>query len=163
MRRNIGVYPKHLHLLSIIKTIFSVVITQDKTIVSGHQRARACKELGIEEVKCEVREYNNEDDIILDLLDTNEKQRGTIGGSTIKLGRRIKEYERIHGIKKGNNQYNEESNNVGILSQEDLLKKLDLNKETYRQAKKLASLPQEIQDAVETGKISASFVRYLYC
>lgn len=41
------------------------------------------------------------------------------------------------------------------ISQEDLLKKLNLNKETYRQAKKLASLPQEIQDAVETGKISA--------
>ena len=72
------------------------------------------------------------------------------------MGRRIKEYERIYGIKKGNNQHSEDSNNVGNLSQEDLLKKLDLNKETYRQAKRLASLPPEIQEAVETGRISPS-------
>lgn len=102
-----------------------------------------------------MREYDNEDDILLSLLDTNEKQRGTIGGSTIKLGRRIKEYERIYGIKQGGDR--SKSNNVGVeFSQEDLLKKLDLNKETYRQAKKLASLPPEIQEAVETERISPS-------
>ena len=146
-------------ILESVKTrgvIEPIIITQDKTIVSGHQRVRACKELGIDKVKYEMHIYDNEDDVILDLLDTNEKQRGTIGGSTIKLGRRIKEYERIHGIKKGNNQYNEESTNGGNLTQQDLLKKLDLDKESYRRAKKLASLPPEIQEAVETGRISAS-------
>lgn len=132
-----------------------VIIASDKTIVSGHQRVRACKELGIDKVKCIVRNYDNEDDLLLDLLDTNEKQRGTIGGSTIKLGRRIKEYERIYGIKHGGDH--SKSTNGGVeLTQQDLLKKLDLDKESYRRAKKLASLPKEIQEAVETGKISAS-------
>ena len=64
--------------------------------------------------------------------------------------------ERIYGIKQGNNQHNEDSNNVGKLTQEDLLKRLGLNKETYRQAKSLANLSPEIQQLIEQGTISAS-------
>ena len=64
--------------------------------------------------------------------------------------------ERIYGIKQGNNQHNEDSNNVGKLTQEDLLKRLGLNKETYRQAKSITTLPKEIQDLVENGNVSAS-------
>ena len=48
-----------------------IVITPDKVIVSGHQRVRACKELGIEEITCDVHLYNNEDEILQDLLETN--------------------------------------------------------------------------------------------
>ena len=44
-----------------------IVITQDKVIVSGHQRVRACKELGIESVIAEVRIYDNEDEVVQDL------------------------------------------------------------------------------------------------
>ena len=137
-----------------------VIIASDKTIVSGHQRVRACKELGIDKVKCIVRNYDNEDDLLLDLLDTNEKQRGTIGGSTVKLGRRIKEYERIYGIKHGGDR--SKSDIVGFditrkdLTQKDLADKLGISVDTLSNAKKLASLPKEIQDAVETGLISAS-------
>ena len=64
--------------------------------------------------------------------------------------------ERVYGIKQGNNQHNEDSNNVGKLTQEDLLKRLGLNKETYRQAKTLANLSPEIQQLIEQGTISAS-------
>ena len=38
-----------------------IVITPDKVIVSGHQRVRACKELGIQSVMCDVHTYNNEE------------------------------------------------------------------------------------------------------
>lgn len=145
-----------------------IVITQDNTIVSGHQRVRACKELGIEEVKCEVREYDNEDDVILDLLDANEKQRGTIGGSTIKLGRRIKEYERIGGVRNGSanpkgTSIGSSSDNVGSLTQKDIADKLGISVDTLANAKKLASAPQEVQDAVETGEISPSFAIRKIC
>ena len=53
-----------------------IVITPDKVIVSGHQRVRACKELGIKTVMCDVHTYNNEDEILQDLLETNIRQRG---------------------------------------------------------------------------------------
>ena len=76
-----------------------VVITQDKTIVSGHQRVRACKELGIETVMCDAHVYDNEDQILQDLLETNIRQRGDVGGSAKKVGRRIKELERIREIR----------------------------------------------------------------
>lgn len=150
---------KWQEFLDSIKTsgvIEPIVVTQDKVIVSGHQRVRACKELGIKEILAEVRVYDDEDKIIKDLLEANIRQRGDIGGSSIKLGRRIKELERIYGIKQGNNQHNEDSNNVGKLTQEDLLKRLGLNKETYRQAKSLANLSPEIQQLIEQGNISAS-------
>lgn len=150
---------KWQEFLKSIKTsgvIEPIVITQDKVIVSGHQRVRACKELGITEIMTEMRSYDSEDKIIKDLLETNVRQRGNIGGSSVKLGRRIRELERIYGIQQGNNQHQEDSNNVGKLTQEDLLKQLGLNKETYRQAKSLTTLPIEIQDLIEQGNISPS-------
>ena len=90
-----------------------IVITPDKVIVSGHQRVRACKELGIDSVMCDVHTYNNEDEILQDLLETNIRQRGSIGGSDKKVGLRIKELERIYGIHQGNgsNQYERKPNN----------------------------------------------------
>lgn len=37
---------------------------------------RACKELGIKTVMCDVHTYNNDDEILQDLLETNIRQRG---------------------------------------------------------------------------------------
>lgn len=145
--------------LESIKTrgvIEPIIVTADKTIVSGHQRVRACKELGIDKVLCDTRHYDSDDDIIIDLLDTNEKQRGTVGGSTVKLGRRIKEYERIYGIQHGNNQYNEDRTNGPLLSQEELAERLGINERTLKRAKQLANLSPEFQDMIESGRISAS-------
>lgn len=141
-----------------------IVITQDKTIVSGHQRVRACKELGIEKVKCEVREYDNEDDILLDLLDANEKQRAATGGSTIKMGRRALEYERIRGIKHGGDRSKGTNGPFdGPTTQAELAQKLGINERTLKRAKKLALAPQEVQDMVEAGEISPSFAIRKIC
>ena len=72
------------------------------------------------------------------------------------MGRRIRELERIYGIQQGNNQYQEDSTNGGKLTQEDLLKQLGIDKESYRRAKSLTALPTEIQDLIEQGNISPS-------
>ena len=141
-----------------------IVITQDKVIVSGHQRVRACKELGIESVIAEVRIYDNEDEVVQDLIETNIRQRGTIGDDEIKIGRRIKKLEELYGIQHGGDRKSAEikPNIVGFDSdiphtQEELAKMMGIdNMESYRQAKKLESLPQEIKDLVEAGNISAS-------
>lgn len=141
-----------------------IVITQDKIIVSGHQRVRACKELGIESVIAEVRIYDNEDEVVQDLIETNIRQRGTIGDDEIKIGRRIKKLEELYGIQNGGDRKSEKirPNIVGSDSniphtQEELAKMMGIdNMESYRQAKKLESLPKEIKDLVESGNISAS-------
>ena len=132
-----------------------IIVTQDKVVVSGHQRLRACKSLGIKEIAVEMRNYDSEDAILKDLIETNIRQRGDVGGSDIKLGNRIKELERIYGIKHGGDT--SKRNNVPLApTQQDLAKKLGISERTLRNAKALADLPQEIQDLVEQGTISSS-------
>ncbi len=136
-----------------------IVVTQDKVIVSGHQRVRACKKLGIEDILAEVRIYENDDAILKDLIETNIRQRGEIGGSQIMLGNRIKELERIYGIKNGGDRQSEEfrsSNGTSDMTQKELASQMGIDLNTLKRAKTLASLPKEIQDAVEAGQISAS-------
>ena len=70
-------YARRLERIKFLESIKSrgviepIVITLDKVIVSGHQRVRACKELGIDTVMCDVHTYNNEDDILCDMLYSN--------------------------------------------------------------------------------------------
>lgn len=128
-----------------------VVVTQDLVIVSGHQRVRACIEVGIEAVNCEVRHYDNEDLVLKDLIETNLRQRGDIGGSQVKMARRIKELERIYGIQKGNN-----GTSNGKMTQKEMAEMLGMSEGTLLRVKKLLDLLPELQGEVENGKISFS-------
>lgn len=149
---------KWQEFLKSIKTsgvIEPIVITQDKVIVSGHQRVRACKELGITEIMTEMRSYDSEDKIIKDLLETNIRQRGDIGGSDLKLGRRIKELERIYGVKHGGNR-SKSSNGTLEMTDQDIADMNGIDINTLKRAKSLTTLPTEIQDLIEQGNISPS-------
>lgn len=130
-----------------------IVITPDKVIVSGHQRVRACKELEIDEITCDVHLYNNEDEILQDLLETNIRQRGDVGGSAKKVGKRIKELERIYGIKNGNNQHSSLPNNSES-SQSDLAMRMGMSVDTLRNYKMLADMIPELSDLVDTGIVT---------
>lgn len=134
-----------------------IVITPDKVIVSGHQRVRACKELGIDSVMCDVHTYNNEDEILQDLLETNIRQRGSIGGSDKKVGLRIKELERIYGIHQGNgsNQYERKPNNSVITKfQSDLAAQMGISVDTLQNYKRLADMIPELEELVDTGIVT---------
>lgn len=138
-----------------------IVITQDKVIVSGHQRVRACKELGITKIACDVHRYNSEDEILQDLLETNIRQRGDVGGSAKKVGLRIKELERLYGIQHGGdhgNQYVEASPRKLDLpkSQSDLATQMGISIETLRKYKLLADMVPELSDLVDTGVVTKS-------
>jgi len=94
----------------------AIVITQDLMIVSGHQRVRACRELGIVEVPCRITHYpdmdqrteNTKEDMILeDLISTNIIQRGIGNVNPMKMAKCIIELEKIYGIKNGSNQWDE--------------------------------------------------------
>lgn len=130
-----------------------IVITPNKVIVSGHQRVRACKELGVEEITCDVHLYNNEDEILQDLLETNIRQRGDVGGSAKKVGKRIKELERIYGVEKGNNQYSSLPNN-SVSSQTDIATKMGISVDTLQNYKLLAEMIPELSDLVDTGIVT---------
>ncbi|MEQ2045357.1 hypothetical protein MYD03_08390 [Mediterraneibacter gnavus] len=66
----------------------------------------------------------DEDSIIKDLLETNIRQRGDIGGSAKKVGRRIMELERLYGIKNGGSGFygNRHTENIDLTINSEALK-----------------------------------------
>ena len=149
---------KWTEFLDSVKTsgiIEPIVVTQNKIIVSGHQRVRACKELEIKTIMAEIRIYDDEDKILKDLIETNLRQRGDISSSSLKMGRIICELERIYGIKNGNNQRVSTLSNPSK-TQNDLMNDLEMSKDTYLNYKKLTTLIPELQDMVETGSLTTS-------
>lgn len=156
-------YARRLERIKFLESIKSrgviepIVITPDKVIVSGHQRVRACKELGIDSVMCDVHTYNNEDEILQDLLETNIRQRGSIGGSDKKISLRIKELERIYGIHQGNgsNQHEQKPKNSVIAKfQSDLAAQMGISVDTLQNYKRLADMIPELEELVDTGIVT---------
>lgn len=132
-----------------------VIVTQDLVIVSGHQRVRACKALGIDKVLVDIRKYDSEDRVLKDLIETNIMQRGLGNTNPMKLARCIAELERIEGIRKGSAGQSDQ-HNVGGKTQTDLAEQLKMSSEQLRRYKRLLDLVPELQTAVEEGKVSAT-------
>jgi ParB family transcriptional regulator, chromosome partitioning protein len=152
---------KWTEFLESVKTsgiIEPIICNQNKVVISGHQRLRACKKLGINEVLVDTRIYDNEESIIKDLIETNIRQRGDINSSGLKLGRIIKTLEEAYGIKNGGNGSNQyaTSDNVGTSSQEDLAKQLNISVDTLNNYKKLTTLIPELQELSLEGNITTS-------
>lgn len=137
-----------------------IVITQDKVIVAGHQRVRAFEELGIPTIDAEIRLYDSEDEILLDLLESNIRRRGDVGGSAKKMGLRIRELERLYGIRQGGsgyygNQYEESSNNFKTpKTQEQLASNMGVTVQTLHNYKLLSDMIPELSDLVDTGIVT---------
>ncbi|HHV75578.1 MAG TPA: ParB N-terminal domain-containing protein [Thermoanaerobacterium sp.] len=147
--------------------IVPLIVTQDYVVISGNQRLKAAKELGLKEVPCEVRTYEDKDGLtkedwmLKDLIETNLRQRGIGNLNSMKLARCVVELERIYGIKKGNNQYlgsgsatvADASPNI---SQEEIIKNIGISERHFYRIKKLNELIPELQSLVEQGKLSSS-------
>ena len=138
-----------------------IVITQDKVIVSGHQRVRAFKELGIPTIEAEIRIYDSDDEVLLDLLESNIRRRGEIGGSAKKVGKRIKELERLYGIQNGStsfqgNQYEVVTNKSEApkKTQEQLAAQMGISVDTLQNYKLLSEMIPELSDLVDTGIVT---------
>lgn len=138
-----------------------IVITQDKVIVSGHQRVRAFKELGIPTIEAEIRIYDSDDEVLLDLLESNIRRRGEIGGSAKKVGKRIKELERLYGIQNGStsfqgNQYEVVTNKSEVpkKTQEQLAAQMGISVDTLQNYKLLSEMIPELSDLVDTGIVT---------
>lgn len=111
---------------------------------------------------CEIKTYKDEDSIIKDLLETNIRQRGDIGGSAKKVGRRIMELERLYGVRdgssneKGNNRIGEPNNSVDNVTQSDLAAKLGMSVDTLQNYKMLADMIPELEELMDTGIVTKS-------
>lgn len=138
-----------------------IIITQDKIIVSGHQRVRAFKELSIPTIEAEIRVYNSDDEVLLDLLESNIRRRGEIGGSAKKVGKRIKELERLYGIRNGStsfqgNQYEVVTNKSEVpkKTQEQLAAQMGISVDTLQNYKILSEMIPELEELLDTGVVT---------
>ncbi|WP_231274220.1 HNH endonuclease [Clostridium botulinum] len=151
----------------------AIVVTQDLLIVSGHQRVRACKEIGILEIPCRITHYPEEDEklhipkedmILEDLICTNIMQRGVGNVNPMKMARCIRELERIYGIKNGGNNFRgnqyiraDRSNaDTYKKTQADLAKQIGIDQRQLQNYKKLNELIPELQSLVETGMLKST-------
>ena len=128
-------------------------------IVSGHQRVRACKELGIEKIQCVIENFKSEDAMLLALIETNLIQRGSGNTNPIKLGRCLNELDRIYGVKRGNNQHRNPNNLDSMVerkSKKEIAGRLGLSQETLTNYQKLTTLDEELQQMVLDGGISVT-------
>lgn len=82
-------------------------------------------------------------------LETNIRQRGDIGGSAKKVGLRIKELERIYGVREGRPE--KLPNNSVVKSQSDLATQMGISVDTLQNYKLLAEMIPELSDLVDTG------------
>lgn len=132
-----------------------LMITEDGTIISGHQRWRACLALNIPTVRCYVYQPKGdcpEDDILLALMESNLRQRGFINSPSVKLGRIMKEYERIFGADKRSSGG---KLSAGAVSRKDIQQHLGIDKKVANCSKAVADMPEQVQQMVDDGVISA--------
>lgn len=126
-------------------------ISSDMTIISGHQRYRAAQELGLAKVPVIIKDdIHNEDEKLLQLIINNF---GRTKNDPIKQGKMLIEYEKLKGVRKGNNQYSSFGNNSPS-SQVDIANELGVDPTTIRNLKRLGNLIPEMQNAISEGRIS---------
>lgn len=137
-----------------------LVITADGTVVSGHQRLRACYAKNIETVLCRVLpDTLSDDDIILALIESNIRQRGIINSPSVKLGRILSELERIHDL----DGHDRGPVDEGTITKTTLRKHLGVDRKVANCSKAIAAMPEEVQEFVENGSITPRTAYDIIC
>lgn len=101
--------------------------------------------------------------------ETNIRQRGDVGGSAKKVGKRIKELERIYGVREGRPE--KLPNNSVVKSQEDIAAQMGISVDTLQNYKMMAEMIPELEDLMDTGIVTKvrqssqphSYSAYRYC
>ena len=127
-------------------------VAADMTLVSGHQRYRAAKELGLVTVPVIIdTALSDEDGKIAQLIAANFGRTENL----IDKAKWIAEYERVRGVRQGSAGQAERQFVAGI-TQEDIAKELGIDVKTVQRLKKLNNLIPEFQDIINEGKVTAS-------
>ena len=137
----------------------AITINDKKIIISGHQRIRACKVLGIEEVSYKMIVYDNEENEIKDLIESNLRQRVLGNTNPVKLGRCFSFLNKWYGFKNGGDRKSEEKvftlkNSDDPHNQTELAESYGITKQTMNNYMRMADMIPELEDLVDTGIVT---------
>lgn len=139
----------------------AITITQDKIIISGHQRVRACKELGIEEISYKMIDYShrNEKDQIKDLIESNLRQRVLGNHNSVKLGRCFDFLKDYYGLQNGGDRKSDEKlfhlkSSDAPTTQKQLAETYGITQQTMNNYIRLTKTIPELDDLVQTGIVA---------
>ena len=125
-----------------------LIVSPDMTIISGHQRYQAAKDLNIGLVPVIIKE---------ELLDEKEKLKkllatnfGRLKNDPVKQGRVFKEYEELCGVYHGGDR---SSKRQFVALQEQVAKELGVDVRTLQRLKKLNSLSPDLQELISDGTV----------
>ncbi|MBY6842793.1 ParB N-terminal domain-containing protein [Clostridium botulinum] len=127
-----------------------LIVSPDMTIISGHQRYKAVKDLCIDLVPVIIREdLDNEEEKLKKLLATNF---GRLKNNPVKQGKVYAEYEKLCGVRQGGDRKSNPQI-VGLITQEQIAEELGVSTETIRRLKKLQTLSPDLQQLIEDGSV----------
>lgn len=89
-----------------------------------------------------------------DKAETNIRQRGDVGGSAKKVGKRIKELERIYGVRDGSSGKRSLEPNNSVLNQSDIAAQMGISVDTLQNYKMMAEMIPELEDLMDTGIVT---------
>ena len=90
-----------------------------------------------------------------DVIETNIRQRGIGNPNPVKLGRCIKELERIYGVREGSAGKSEPKLSDGnIFNQSDIAEMIGISVDTLNNYKKLTELILELEELLDTGVVT---------
>lgn len=129
--------------------ITPIIVSPDMTIISGHQRYKASKDLGLKLVPTIIEEHLiDEDEKLKKLLASNF---GRLKNNPVKQGRVYEEYERLAGVRQGSRNLDGQFDRER--TQEDVAKELGVSVETIKRLKRLNTLSPELQQLIEDGQV----------
>lgn len=121
-----------------------------------HTREQVAKLSGVGTVaRYDAIMKSDENKILKDLIETNIRQRGIGNPNPVKLGRCIKELERIYGVRDGSaGQAEPKVSDGNVTSQSDIADMIGISVDTLSNYKKLTEMIPELEKLVDIGIVT---------
>lgn len=87
-------------------------------------------------------------------METNIRQRGDVGGSAKKVGKRLDELKRIYGVQNGNNQHSLPNKSEPSITQKRLASMHEMSVDTMENYIMLSKMIPELEELIDTGIVT---------
>lgn len=129
-----------------------LLVTPDFTIISGHQRTRAAKDLGIKLIPVIIMEELTDEDVILRKLIASNS--GRLKNNEEKARKAIAEYVELCGYKNGEHEKLPLREGASKLSQKEIAQQLGMSVANLQRVLSIErNLTEDMKEMLDTGTI----------